>query len=670
MQHWTLIFFIGPVQDFIASARRCQDLWFGSWLLSDLSSAVAAATRTAAHDRNFGDDALVFPARVKESDGDSREVSVSNKVMLHSSRALSQEDIQFVVNAGLQALNGRLQQLAREALDRVGRDRLHIQRFDAQISDLIEFLWVAAAAATYKESRSKAEALLADRKNTRSYSQPTWAVPGVPKSSLDGVRESVLLSKLKSKDAPGILRLRSDEQLCAVGVLKRAGRENVSSVVGGEARTVQQMLPVFHSTSHMASASARAALGANPDAQRDLLDWLDTLPEKVQRNFGLIRSGATADFWTFKPLWGDFPPLRLWRTLPLRTGETHFGLDGALLYPNRLADSFSEAGVHEEDAAAPARELQKILSSHGIGTPFPYYAMLLADGDRMGAAIDEMTCAAAHRRLSLALDQEFASQCAVIVEEHGGSLIYSGGDDVLALLPVMSVVQCADALRVRFFDTMSRALANLPDVAVPTLSIGVAIVHHLEPLDNVRELAKAAEGEAKRTRNSLAIILDKRGAAPRMVSGRWPVDTEGVPGRATSLKERLFQWAKLLQVSELPGGTAALITQSISVLRPFHSDSKTASNDKDGAGDLSRILRSLVVRVFERRRSLSPEQRSLLETLLLELFEDAADSGTETLFSAIDRLVDELDIAKTILESIAQAQSARVTLKCTEEVNP
>jgi len=74
--------------------------------------------------------------------------------------------------------------------------------------------------------------------------------------------------------------------------------------------------------------------------------------------------------------------------------------------------------------------------------------------------------------------------------------------------------------------------------------------------------------------------------------------------------------------------------------------------------------------VFERRRSLSPEQRSILETLLLELFADAADSGTETLFSAIDRLVDELDIAKTILESIAQAQKTRVTPTCTEEVNP
>jgi CRISPR-associated protein Cmr2 len=32
---------IGPVQEFIASARRSRDLWFGSWLLSELSKAAA-----------------------------------------------------------------------------------------------------------------------------------------------------------------------------------------------------------------------------------------------------------------------------------------------------------------------------------------------------------------------------------------------------------------------------------------------------------------------------------------------------------------------------------------------------------------------------------------------------------------------------------------------------
>jgi CRISPR-associated protein Cmr2 len=38
---------IGPVQDFIASARRSRDLWYGSWLLSELAKAAAATPLTA-----------------------------------------------------------------------------------------------------------------------------------------------------------------------------------------------------------------------------------------------------------------------------------------------------------------------------------------------------------------------------------------------------------------------------------------------------------------------------------------------------------------------------------------------------------------------------------------------------------------------------------------------
>ena len=40
-QKYLISIAIGPVQDFIASARRSRDLWFGSWLLSELSKTAA-----------------------------------------------------------------------------------------------------------------------------------------------------------------------------------------------------------------------------------------------------------------------------------------------------------------------------------------------------------------------------------------------------------------------------------------------------------------------------------------------------------------------------------------------------------------------------------------------------------------------------------------------------
>src|SRR5829696_1712564 len=55
MSH-VLILTLGPIQDFIETARRTRDLWFGSWLLSELSKATAEAIA-----RVVGIEALVFP---------------------------------------------------------------------------------------------------------------------------------------------------------------------------------------------------------------------------------------------------------------------------------------------------------------------------------------------------------------------------------------------------------------------------------------------------------------------------------------------------------------------------------------------------------------------------------------------------------------------------------
>src|SRR5271157_3282768 len=68
---------VGPVQEFIAAARRTRDLWFGSFLLSELSKAAARAISEKA-----GQDCLIFPApeRVEELAPRS-DLSVANVVL-------------------------------------------------------------------------------------------------------------------------------------------------------------------------------------------------------------------------------------------------------------------------------------------------------------------------------------------------------------------------------------------------------------------------------------------------------------------------------------------------------------------------------------------------------------------------------------------------------------
>src|SRR2546421_12724871 len=70
---------IGPVQSFIASARRTRDLQFGSWLLSELAKAAALQIVEAE-----GLNSLIFPApKYQELLSFRSELNVANKIVAH-----------------------------------------------------------------------------------------------------------------------------------------------------------------------------------------------------------------------------------------------------------------------------------------------------------------------------------------------------------------------------------------------------------------------------------------------------------------------------------------------------------------------------------------------------------------------------------------------------------
>lgn len=67
---------IGPVQEFIATARRSRDLWFGSWLLSELSKAASKYI----HENN-GELIFPFPEGLSNALAKNSSFSVVNKLM-------------------------------------------------------------------------------------------------------------------------------------------------------------------------------------------------------------------------------------------------------------------------------------------------------------------------------------------------------------------------------------------------------------------------------------------------------------------------------------------------------------------------------------------------------------------------------------------------------------
>ncbi|MCS7080884.1 MAG: type III-B CRISPR-associated protein Cas10/Cmr2 [Chloracidobacterium sp.] len=481
MTEAVVIMAIGPVQGFIAAARRSRDLWYGSWLLSELSKAAAQAVAA-----RVGVGALIFPATDNEKDlQPDSSLNVANKVVALVPAAQAAE----IAEAARAAVATRVKQLAEEAFGHV-KGRFDRDIALKQVADLPEVVWATAevAADGYAAARDRAERALAARKSLRDFA-PVGEWGSVrPKSSLDGLRESVL-PEPKGEDAAKRYEkygVRGGEQLCGVGLMKRHGQRGR----GDQADRVC-------STSHVAALPTLEQIPDNEDARRAASEFFRVLREEL---------GLPAEVFGKTP----FP-------------HPVFGdRDGRLLFESRYGEFFEDEPDRAErrrKQETAVRALKRFLREAGVKAPYPYYGLLLADGDRMGAAIDDCKTPEAHRKLSRAL-ADFAGNTRRIVEDdHRGSLIYAGGDDVLAYVPLHTALACAKALA----DAFRQKLGGFQtaDGQAPTLSVGLAVSHHLDPLEDAILRARRAEGRAKQTRNALAIAFDKRGGVETVVGGEW-----------------------------------------------------------------------------------------------------------------------------------------------------
>jgi CRISPR-associated protein Cmr2 len=573
-----LLITIGPVQDFIAVARRCGDLWYGSWLLSELAKAAARGVVAALGKDGSALEALIFPGVNQRDDlAPGSPLAVANKLLVRIPESHTADQ---VAAAGQRAMNERRNELARAAFSELGkkddeRSRNFLEdRARAQLEELIEYLWVAVpepeGSDSYASARREAERLLDARKNTKRWAQPPWSA-AVPKSSLDGVRESVLREELfaearrDSEQAEWLRReygVRPSERLCGVGLLKRAGAR-----VRPEGLAMRMRFP---STPHVAA-----------------------IP------FMIRGAGHAAAFQRFAGvLHQAFGPADVREVLNSAPKPmSGFGrADGQIFFQSGLAELAEESTRPDASTTGLAlaqRALAQLFREIGAPGPMPYYALLLADGDRMGAMIEAMTSAGAHRALSLRLTA-FAAAAADIVEQHQGGLIYAGGDDVLALLPLHSALACADALRLAF----AREVGGSGDGReAPTLSVGLGISHYMEPMGAALALARESEKQAKQDRNALAVILEKRGGTRIAIHGRWQE-----AGAEAPLLQRLGRMIEMHLADAVPD-KAAFELQELGARLQGHED----------------ILKADAERILARKQPRHGQEERLDDGVLSEL---------------------------------------------------
>jgi len=148
-----------------------------------------------------------------------------------------------------------------------------------------------------------------------------------------------------------------------------------------------------------------------------------------------------------------------------------------------------------------------------------YFAVLALDGDEIGKWIGgdffQLT-QEHHQKFSSALSVFALERACSIVDDHKGRLIYAGGDDVLALLPADTVLDCARKLR-KAFQKSTREIQGREHGRVPDCSVGICMAHFKSPLQDVIREAQHAQKRAKSKpedggygRSAVAVTLMKR----------------------------------------------------------------------------------------------------------------------------------------------------------------
>jgi CRISPR-associated protein Cmr2 len=169
----------------------------------------------------------------------------------------------------------------------------------------------------------------------------------------------------------------------------------------------------------------------------------------------------------------------------------------------------------------------------------------------------------------------------------------------------------------------------------PTLSVGLALVHHLEPMGEALSVARDAERHAKLAgRNALAIKAVPRGGAPYEASAQWPSEAQ-----PEGLVERLHAWMGWLESGALPRGVSHDLMTAADLFDERQGP-QSATLDLDGP------FKAYVTQVIQQKRSRGGQDTAGEAPIeaIYAYFEGC--QGAEDRHQRVLQLAHELEIAR------------------------
>jgi len=542
---------IGPVQGFVSRSRRTRDLWGSSYLLAFLSAhamhgAYVAGGRIV--QPVVAEDPLYRWVSGNPTDEPPRIGSVPNHFVIEldgdagDARPVAEAAVAALDEAWMRVCDAVWARFVEHACAAGNGTEAIWQR---QVRGFWDVSWTAGP--------SGRDNLLARRKHWRNH-RPS-AEPGDKCTVMhdlqelsghvrpgSGRQQERFWQRLGSR--LGKLDLRDNERLCAIALVKR-------------------LFPK--------PEVARAALGWPVDAAHwpstvyvGAVPWMQrvakTIPDQAREYAAAVRSKAGHDV---------FPMERAAFTgLDIPAAGDFSKLDANYLH-REFVTSTRLCPLIDSDTEGSRRELDERLSNlyaagdpqgRQVGQPSAFYALLLADGDRLGKLVSESGSAVVSDALA-----SFTRRVPETVEQHHGVAVYAGGDDVLAMLPVRDALNCAaavsNAYRAAFAETDARNQA--------TLSAAVVFAHVRLPLRSVLDEAHRLLDDVAKDgngRDSLAAAVLKPGGLHCQWVTTWKRSAAGGTGAVTLVDELVRQLGRSAKDAGLSSALVYRMRETITTL--------------------------------------------------------------------------------------------------------
>lgn len=485
MTKYLFLFTITPVQSFVEQARKTQDLYASSFLLSYLC-------KTAIDNLPEGAE-LIFPDKMNQS--------LPNRFL--AIIETEKDNIKNICQSIESIVKERIEEIANKIMD--GLKITKPVGFNEQIKNYFTINWVALPwdETNYRKQYKEIESIMGATKSVRVFHQFSDQETG-RKCSICGERNVKFYRMTKhEKDEKAI----KNKKLFSNNVLVIGSKE-------------YSHIPIKY------LKSGEGLCG---------VCFMKRCLEVAKINSYNAEFPSTAEvalFEAFQKLPYDIKPI-------IESGE--YEPQGIFLLKNKQSlDNLTDISEKEK---TNTKEIYNALVKNEINFS-PYYAVVLFDGDNMGKwlsgeNIKDQELKNFHTRLTKQLS-EFAKFVRGYGKPPRGITVYAGGEDFLGFFNLCYLLEAIKELRQKFHILVNEPLREFykdssKDI---TFSAGIVIAHIKTPLSEVLRWAREVEHKAKKidsNKDAFAIAVLKHSGEIEYADYKWKITGEYVIDRLSLL---------------------------------------------------------------------------------------------------------------------------------------